>query len=85
MFTNLTHAKMMLDRGATIEYTGAKMDDGQEPLYKDITIIHIVDEINLKNHNKFSFHIYPNGLPNLPMDMHLRLPSGKQSWTCPFV
>ena len=75
----LKHAKIMLERGATIENTGAKMDDSREPLYKGITVINIVDEIDLKNSNKISFHIYPNGLPNLPKDMHLRMPSGKRN------
>lgn len=75
------HAKRMLDRGATIEKSGARMSvgDGKHDLYNPITIINIVDELDLQNRNIVSFHIYPDGLPRLPEEMHLRIPSGKRN------
>lgn len=73
----------MLKRGATIEHERSIMDDERNPVFKSITVINVVDEIDLNNLNKISFQIYPDGFPTLPKDMHLRMPSGqrnRQEW-----
>lgn len=75
----MAHAKVMLERGAAIETETRHMEDGEKSLYKSITVINVVDEINLKNINQISFQIYPNGLPHSPEHMHLRMPSGHRN------
>lgn len=52
----LTHAKMMLERGASIEVESSHMETGQ-PKRNSLTKLKIVDELNLKNTNSISFQI----------------------------
>lgn len=70
------HAKVMLERGATIENEGAFHEDGVITK-KAITKIRIVDELNRDNINIVTFQIkIPSQLPG---DRHLRMPSGRNN------
>lgn len=52
----LTHANMMLDRGADIEIATGHVEDGQ-PKRNAITKIKIVDELDMRNINSITFQI----------------------------